>query len=102
LALKKKKKLLRLGRKSMATSVKRKVQVMDAEYVKDVDSIVIFGECSDGRLRHQIHSSCFNFGDRDKTEEMKKTAKMMIGKNITMVFDPDLLEKIKDHAKLKY
>lgn len=86
----------------MAVPVKKKVRILEADYIKSADSILIYGECDQGRLRHQIHSSCFSFGNRDKDEEMKKTAKMMVGKNVMMVFDPDLLEKIKDHAKLKY
>jgi len=86
----------------MATPVKKQVRVISAEYVKDADSIVIIGECEHGKLRHQIHSGCFNFGNKDKETEMKKTAEMMIGKKIFMVFDPDLLGKIKDHVSIKY
>ena len=86
----------------MAIPVKKKVKVLEADYVEDADSILIIGECSDGRLRHQIHSSCFVFGNKNKEEEMKKTAQLMIGKIIFMVFDTELNGKIKDHAKLKY
>ena len=41
-------------------------------------------------------------GNKNKEEEMKKTAKLMIGRTIDMVFDPDLNGKIKDHIKIKY
>jgi glyoxylase-like metal-dependent hydrolase (beta-lactamase superfamily II) len=30
------------------------------------------GECENGRLRHQIHSSCFTFGNKNKEEEILK------------------------------
>ena len=86
----------------MAIPTKKKVKVLEADYVKDADSILIIGECPDGRLRHQIHSSCFTFGTKNKEEEMKKTAKLMIGKTIWMVFDTELDGKIKDHVTLKY
>jgi hypothetical protein len=86
----------------MAIPVKKKVKVLEADYVADADSILIIGECSEGRLRHQIHSSCFTFGNKDKVAEMKKTAQLMIGKTLFMVFDVELNGKIKDHAKLKY
>lgn len=86
----------------MSLPVKKKVKVLEAKYVKDVDSIVILGECEKGRLRHQIHSSCFTFGNKDKAKEMENTAKLMLGKTIWMVFDPDLNGKIKDHVKIKY
>ena len=86
----------------MAIPVKRKVRIIEATYNKESDSIVMIGECAEGRLRHQIHSNCFNFGNLDKETEMKKTAEMMIGKPIMMVFDPDLMDKIKDGVSIKY
>lgn len=86
----------------MAIPVKRKVKVVEAEYVAEADSILLVGECEDGKLRNQIHSSCFTFGDKNKEEEMKKLAQLMIGKKITMVFDTELNDKIKDHHPLKY
>jgi len=82
--------------------VKKKIRVIQAKYIEEADSILIVGECDKGRLRHQIHSSCFTFEGRDKKKEMEKTAAMMIGKNIDMVFDPQLKDKIKDHYPLKY
>lgn len=89
----------------MAIPVKRKVKILEAEYVKDADSILILGECKEGKLRHQMNRSCFSFGNRSEEEiikELKKTANMMIGKTITMVFDPDLNDKIKDDVVVNY
>lgn len=86
----------------MATPTKRKLKVLEAEYVETPDSILILGECSEGRFRTQIHSECFTFGDKDKAIEMQKTAKLMIGKTITMVFDPDLNERIDANAPINY
>jgi len=86
----------------MSEPVKKIVRVLEAEYVKEAESIVMVCECDNGRLRHQIHKSCFNFNGRDPDYEMEKTAKMMIGKPITMVFDTDLTEKIKNKDPLRY
>ena len=86
-------------------SVKRLVKVLAAAYVDEVQSISIVGECEEGRLRTHIHRNCFSYGNRSETEikeELKKTAEMMVGKNISMVFDTDLDGKIKDGAKLDY
>lgn len=86
----------------MAIPVKRKVKVIHAKYVEEADSILITGECQEGRLMDQIHSNSFSFNGKDKITEMKKMAEMMIGKTIMMVFDPDLIGKIKDHVSLRY
>jgi hypothetical protein len=86
----------------MATPVKRKVKIIEAKYVEDADSILILGECQEGRFRQQINSSCFSFGNKDKKVEMITTAELMIGKTIYIVFDPDLDARIKDHSKIKY
>lgn len=86
----------------MAVPVTKKIRVLEAAYIKEVDSIVLIGECDQGRVRNQIHSSCFLFGNKNKEEEMKKTASLMVGKKINMVFDTELDGKIKDHYKLKY
>lgn len=82
--------------------VKKKVKILDAQYVEEADSILIIGECEQGKLRHQIHSNCFDFGKKDKAQEMKKTAELMKGKSIWMVFDPNLDGKIDSHISLKY
>jgi hypothetical protein len=89
----------------MATPIKRKVKINQAEYVKETDSILILGECKEGKLRHQIHRSCFSFGNRNEEmiiKELKLTAKMMIGKTITMVFDPDLKDKMNNNVAIHY
>ena len=70
-------------------SVARQVKVLEAKYIKGAQSIVILGECEEGKLRNQIHKSCFSFGDRTEEEidkELEKTAEMMIGKIVKMVF----------------
>ena len=86
----------------MAIPVKKLVHVLEAKYVIEADSIIILGSCDEGEFRHQINSSCFRFGDLDRVKEMTKTAELMVGKTITMIFDPDLDGKIKDHYALKY
>ena len=86
----------------MGKPVKRQILVLDAKYVEKADCILIVGECEEGRLRHQIHSSCFSFGSLDKETEMAKTAELMIGKKIWMVFDTELNGKIKDNTELEY
>ena len=83
-------------------AVKLKVKILEASYVADADAILILGECEKGKLRHQIHSSCFTFGNQDKSTAMSDTAKLMLGKSIWMVFDEELNEKIEDHQPLKY
>ena len=50
----------------MTEPVKRRVKVLNAEYVKEPDAILILGECQEGRFRQQISSSCFAFGDKDE------------------------------------
>ncbi len=72
---------------------KRKIKVVDAKYVKKAKSIAIIGECEDGRLTSQIHQSCFSFkgmGQDQIDYEMEKTAKLMIGKRITLAYDPNI------------
>lgn len=86
----------------MAIPVKKKAKVLEAEYVKEPDAILMVVECDQGRFRNQIQSSCFDFGGRDKDTEMKKTAELMIGKWLFVAFDTELDGKIKDHYKLKY
>jgi len=85
--------------------VKRKIRILEARYVKEAGSIAIIGECQEGKMTNQINKSCFSFGDRTENEidrEMEKTADMMVGKEIYMVFDPELNGKIKDNFPLKY
>ena len=86
----------------MSTPVKRKVKILEAKYVDEADSILVVGECKEGRFRQQIHSSCFSFGNKNVKTEMITLSELMIGKNITMVFDSELEGKIKDRHNLKY
>lgn len=77
----------------MSNPVERAIKVLEAEYVDDAQSILIVGECSEGRLRTQINRNCFSYGTRTEDEiieELEKTADLMIGKTIKMVFDEDL------------
>lgn len=86
-------------------AVTRKIKVLEAEYVKEAGSILIVGECEEGRLRNQIPRDCFSYGDMTEEEierELQKTAEMMVNKYIDMVFDTDLDGKIKDKQGLKY
>ena len=85
--------------------VKRKIRVLEARYVKEAGSIAIIGECQEGKMTNQINKSCFSFGDRTEDQidrEMEKTADIMVGKEIYIVFDPELNDKIKDNFPLKY
>ena len=89
----------------MSIPVKRKVKVLEARYVEEAQAILIVGECSEGRLRTQIHRNCFLYGNRTEPEikkELENTAQIMIGKTIEMVFDTELDGKIKDHVSLRY
>jgi len=77
----------------MSEAITRAIKVLEAQYVNDAQSILIIGECTEGRLRTQIHRNCFAYGNRteaDIKKELEKTASMMIGKTINMVFDEDL------------
>jgi hypothetical protein len=85
--------------------VKRKVKVVEAEYIKEAESILIVGEHEGNKMRTQISKSCFSFGTRTEAEidkEMEKTASLMIGKNINLVFDEDLENKIECNEGLSY
>ena len=90
----------------MATPVKRQVKVLQANYVEEAQSILIVGECQEGRFRTQIHRDALaSYGDRTEEEivtEVKKTADMMIGKTLYIVFDPDLEERLDANAPLNY
>ena len=88
----------------MTEPVEREIKVLEAEYVKDAESILIIGECCEGRLRTQINKSCFAYGDRTEeeiTEELEKTAELMVGKTIKMVFDEDLDGRATGNPRLK-
>ena len=89
----------------MSEIVEKVMMVLEAEYVEDADSILIIAECEEGKIRHQIPSSLFTFGDKDKSTEMTKLAELLIDKPINIQFDPtkNLLEKklkkLKDEGK---
>ena len=88
----------------MSDPVERAIKVLEAEYVPEAQSILIVGECQEGRLRTQINRSCFSYGTRTEEEiieELDKTATMMIGKTIKMVFDEDLNIDGKNKVSLK-
>ncbi len=83
----------------MSNPIERPIKVLEAQYIKDAQSILIVGECSEGRLRTQINRNCFSYGTRSEEEiieELNKTAALMVGKTIKMVFDEEL-----GSAKLK-
>jgi hypothetical protein len=86
----------------MSAPIKKLVKVLEAKYVEDADSILIVGECEDGKFNNQINSSCFTFGNKDRVIEMKKTAELMVGKSIYMVFDTELDQKIESHSPINY
>jgi len=89
----------------MGVPVKRKIRVLKAEYVDDAQSILIQGEYKEGLLRHQIHRDCFSYGDRSEEEivkELQKTADMMIGREIEIIYDPELDDKIQDNVSIRY
>lgn len=89
----------------MAIPVKRKIRVLKAEYVDEAKSILIQGQYKEGLVRHQIHRDCFSYGKRTEAaivKDLQKTAEMMVGKEITIVYDPELDDKIKDKISIKY
>ena len=84
----------------MSSPVERKIKVLEADYVPTAQSILVIGECEEGRLRTHINRNCFSYGNRSEDEiieELRKTAKMMVGKTINMVFD----EGLSGNAKIK-
>ena len=86
----------------MSEPTKLTIRVTEAEYVDEAESILLVGEYEQGQLRHQLHKSMFDFSGKNPKTEMEKTAKMMIGKLINIVYDPDLDGKIGDHVSIKY
>jgi hypothetical protein len=103
----------------MTEPVKKKVKVIEARYIEQAESILLKGQTDNGEINQQIHRMCFAFkgldGDKLRAKldsdpsfnkeynlEMVKTAELLIGKNIYLVFDQDLNDKIKNHHALKY
>lgn len=84
----------------MASPVNKRVKVLEAKYVEDAESILILAECEEGQLRTQIHKSSFSFGERTPSEityEMHKTAALMEGKTLNLLFT----DTIDDYEGLK-
>jgi len=86
--------------------VSKSIHILKAEYVKEAESILLLGLDSDlGVIRTQIHKSDFYYGDRTESQidcELIKTAELLIGKKLNLVFDSELDEKIKNNVPLKY
>lgn len=85
--------------------IKKPIKVLRAEYIKDCESIAILGECDQGRVKTQINKSSFSFGKRTNVEidyEMEKTAYLLVGKTINIVFDEELENKIDCGQRLVY
>ena len=82
----------------MNNPIEKDIKVLEAKYVDEAQSILIVGECAEGRLRTQINRNCFSYGNRTEAEilqELQKTAELMVGKTIKMVFDEDLNARLK-------
>lgn len=78
---------------------KDKILVKEAVYIKQVGSITVVGECEKGQIRTQIHKNCFSFNSLDNDEidkQMEITAKLMIGKKITLEYDDEKQSKNND------
>lgn len=96
----------------MAEAKKVRARLIDATYIKEAKSILLILECDKGRFRSQIHRDAIaTYGNRSEEEiahELNKYVEMLkvayIGRDrfINAIFDPDLLNKIKDHYPLKY
>ena len=85
--------------------IKKTIRIIRAEYIKEHESIVVLGECDTGKVRTQINKSSFSFGARSEKEidyEMEKTAHLMVGKKINLIFDEELEEKIDCGQRLSY
>jgi hypothetical protein len=97
----------------MSMTVKKEVTVINATYVEETESFLILGECENGRMTPQIHRTIllpqFNFdqlletiSEEDLTVEMHNFAKMVKGKTIEMVFDPNMEDNMKNRHPLKF
>ena len=86
----------------MGTPVKRKIQVLKADYVKEAQSILIVGECQEGRFRQQIPAnnllrSVFGDNHLKMTPEVREAGLKAFASSLEqrtepfiMEFDPDL------------
>ena len=64
---------------------KQVVRITKAEYSEELDAILIEGESDEGPFKNKIDSGCFSFGNKDKAEEMRKTAQLMVGKRLSVL-----------------
>ncbi len=91
---------------------KIKARLLDARYVKEAKSVLLFLECEKGQFKSQIHRDAIaTFGSRTEDQieqEMKKYVELLkcsyVGRDkyINAVFDSDLNDKLKDNVKIKY
>jgi hypothetical protein len=86
--------------------VRKRVLVIGATYMEDKKGIFIVGECDEGSFEHLIdRDSLATFGDRSEeeiVEEMHKTADLMEGKQIWLIFDPSAQKKLDNGEDLDY
>jgi hypothetical protein len=96
----------------MSEPITVKARLLDAQYIKASQSVLLMLECEQGRFRSQIHrNQIASYGNRTEDEievELNKYVDILkysyIGKNrfINTVFDPELDGKIKDGVKINY
>ena len=86
----------------MSVPVKRTLNVLSAKYVSDAKSVLIVGECEEGRFRTQIYRDALIPGgiqeglpEKDVGKLFTSFAKDIVGKELTIVFDPDVTERMK-------
>lgn len=92
----------------MSDTVKRRVKVLKAEYISDpeIDSVLVLGECQEGRFRQQIPANSLLqavFGDshRRMAPEVRTAGLVSFAESLEkrtepflMEFDPDLDRKL--------
>ena len=93
----------------MAMPVKRKLKVLSAKYVEEAKSVLMVGECSEGRFRTQVHRDSLipqgirsDVTEKELTKEFTQFSKSIVGKELLIVFDPDLTERLAANAPLNY
>ena len=94
----------------MSEVVKKKVKVIGAQYSREAKCVVLLVEASDGRFYSQLHlqdllpnvTNWHQFKESDVIKCANVFCNEIIGKEISVVFDPDLNDKLKDHYPLKY
>jgi hypothetical protein len=90
--------------------VKKRVKVIGATYLEEKKAFHIVGECDEGDLQQLIErDALFPTIDRitdmsyeDIVYEMHKTAQIMQGKEIWLVFDPEAQKKLDNGEELDY